>query len=113
MILFFIKKLYYYGNYIAFAFRYYNYQFIPTECNEKLYFYYAIEFGHLRLVEYYKNIEGLNINEPIIHELFLKIISKQNFFAYITIYYFTKTNIKNRQGYIYFNKLRKNNINKL
>lgn len=61
-----IKKLYYYGNYIAFAFRYYNYQFIPTECNEKLYFYYAIEFGHLRLVEYYKNIEGLNINDKII-----------------------------------------------
>lgn len=46
-------------------FVFFNFQFIPTELNEKFCFYYAIEYDHFKLVEYYKNIERLNINEII------------------------------------------------
>lgn len=62
------------------AFEYHNFQFIPTKNNEKYFFYCAVKYDYFKLVEYYRNIEGLNINEPIIHELFFKIISKQNIF---------------------------------
>ena len=56
----------YFNNEIYYGFKYHNFQFIPIECKEKFCFYYAIEFGYYKLVKYYKNIEGLNINEIII-----------------------------------------------
>ena len=56
----------YLRNEAFFGFRFYNFQFIPTEIDEKFYFYYAVEYDYYHLVKFYLNIDGLNINEMII-----------------------------------------------
>ena len=53
-------------NEISYAFHYYNFQFIPIELKEPFFFFYSIEYDHYKLVEYFKDIEGLNFNETII-----------------------------------------------
>ena len=68
---------YSFANEVSSAFRFYNYQFIPLESTEKRCFYYAIEYDHYNLVEFYKNIEGLDINEKLIYKIiFIDEISK-------------------------------------
>ena len=57
----------YFKNEIYYGFHFYNFQFIPIELKEKINFFYAVEYDYDKLVKYfYKNIEGLNINEIII-----------------------------------------------
>ena len=68
----------YYRNEICYAFQFYNFQFIPDDLDEKLCFYYAIEYKYIELIDYYyKNLKGLDINELIILNFYFHLISNK------------------------------------
>ena len=53
-------------NEIYYGFQYYNFEFMPIEFKDPFYFYCAVKYDYYRLVEYYINIEGLDINKSIV-----------------------------------------------
>ena len=77
-------------NEFKFGFHYYNFQFIPIELDQPFCFFYAIEYNDFKLVEYYKNIEGLDINLSIILKIniFFNEIAHTKNFNDILIYNF-------------------------
>lgn len=60
----------YLQNDINYAFRFYNFEFIPNDLKEKFCFFYSVQYDYYKLVEYFKDIEGLNINETVILKIF-------------------------------------------
>lgn len=53
-------------NTYAYAFRYCNFHFLPTDINYKYFFYYACQYNYFQIVELFVNNKKVDINESII-----------------------------------------------
>ena len=43
--------------------------FFPEELTNEIYFFYAVEFDYLKIVEFYRNMEGFDINILILIQI--------------------------------------------
>ena len=66
-------KYHYDDNY--YGFRYYNFCFISNDVENPISFFYAVEFDYYKIVDCYKNIKELKINQNIISIAYLNKIS--------------------------------------